>query len=138
MAAYFENRTQNGFYPDYEGIDWYELRIIKLGQKALRATEVWLCVPEHGATYEQQITQDNTFIQLNEVMPEMDRIMIRDERDDSYWMRYRSENNIFDEMCESIEPHARLIHTLYPQKDVVQKYIKRQLGDLDKKGPTKL
>lgn len=137
MAAHFEFRTQNGFYPEYEGIDWHELRVRKLGQKALEATEVWLCVPEHGVKYEQQIHQDNTFLQFNEVMPEMDRIMIQDERDDSWWMWYRSETKVFDEMTETLKPYGQLIHTLYPLEDVVQRYMKRQLRDLAKKKTTR-
>lgn len=129
--AHFEYREQSGFKPQYGGIDWYELRTQKCHEYNVLIGEVWFCVNEEDGIYEQQVTQENTWIDLNAVNENIDRIGVEDERDHDAWVFYRDETPNFDETLKTIGAFALVTYSLYPQEQVVKDYELRKLQQID-------
>lgn len=125
MEARLERRRGDGEPYEYGGVDWRAVRVAEVASRAMACAEVWLVLEDEG--YEQPVDQTNTFIHLNNVAPYMDRILIEDKRDDTYWVWFKDETGDegFEEMLKQIGWLATRVVTLYPVPDVVDLYEER-------------
>ena len=128
--AEFEFRERNDYLPIYEGIDFHKIKVDKLLNEGYVPYECWMVNIEATDTYEQQITQDNTFIDLNAIASYMDRIIIIDERDRNYWIWFRDETDNFEPILDSISDYAHVSNTMYPREQIIKEYIQRALGKI--------
>lgn len=128
--AHFNINTRGGYKPEHGGIDWYALRTRKLGELGLVAAEIWFVYPEEE--YEQQVTQENTFIDLNQMSEHMDSLTVIDGRDGECWVNYRDESPNFEATLEAVNIYSTVTRTMYPQEHVVDHYELRRLGELAK------
>ncbi|MDE1829380.1 MAG: hypothetical protein KGI25_03555 [Thaumarchaeota archaeon] len=123
---YFETRDEGLYRPSYGGIDWYSLRTQHLDRLHLIPGEVWFVNPEED--YEQQVTQENTIIFENAVIPDLDRIDVIDVRDNIPWIFYRDEcPDNFEATISQIRTFAFNVATLYPLDKVVEYYLERNI-----------
>ncbi len=129
--ATLELREGSGLPWTCEGIDFRQMRLGVLDQEGEDPAECWFLLEEGDTTYEQMVTQENTYLERNTVYPSADRISIMDERDNEYWVWFRDENEEgFTFLEEYIAVFGKLIETLYPQPDVVEMYVRRKLGNM--------
>lgn len=130
MEAQLERRRGNGKPYEVGDIDWRQVRVDEVGRRAMACAEVYLVLEDEN--YEQELAQNNTFIHLNSVAPYMNRILIEDERDDTFWLWFKDETNDFEDMMKTIGWMATRVITLYPIPDVVELYLERE--DIDMGG----
>ncbi|GAC1503734.1 MAG: hypothetical protein NVS1B10_08870 [Candidatus Saccharimonadales bacterium] len=127
MSAGFKDRDQWEFDPSNNGIDWRARDIARLALiGANEPKPVWFT---SGDGLDQQCTQNNTTVFINQVADEMDAIQVYDKRDNQCWMWYREQlgDETFDKLWQALIPHAQLMSSYYPREDVVDMYLKRQV-----------
>ena len=126
MGATLERRRGNGQEFEYGGVDWRRVRVEEVAKRAMACAEVWLVLDDEN--YEQEVDQTNTYIHINNIAPYMDRILIEDERDDTYWVWFKDEtgDESFEGMIKTISWLATRVITLYPVPDVVELYESRE------------
>lgn len=130
MEARLERRRGSGNEYECGGVDWRAVRENEVSSRGMACAEVWLVVDDED--YEQSVDQENTFIHLNSVAPYMDRILIEDERDDTYWVWFKDETGgeSFEDMLKQIGWMATRVVTLYPVPDVIDLYEERATKDM--------
>lgn len=127
----FEIRETGQYHPVYEGVDFLQLRLAELAIRDLKRGECWVVLEEGDTSYEQQITQENTIIETNTILDPFDRISIRDERDDEWWVYYREEIKEFNEVMGNLAVFATTCHYLYPTKDMAQVFFARKDREIE-------
>ena len=128
--AKFNFNERNTYIPVFEEVDFHQIRTDIIHKKGYVPYECWISVKESYGKYEQQITQDNTFIELNSVSPYMDRIVVTDQRDDGRWVWYRDEFETFEKVLDNIADYAEVTTTMYPREYIVKEYLARKLAKL--------
>ena len=126
-----ESRDNGGFQPEYEGIDFLTLRLAKLAIMQLDRVEYWIVCDEDNEVYEQQVNQNNTVVEQNQVLDALDRICFKDERDDSWWVYYREEIPNFDQVAEQVGIFAYHVSTLYPTPEAAKNYFARRDSEIE-------
>ena len=121
----FEIRPTGNYHPVHEGVDFLQVRLGELAIRSLERAECWIVVEEDDTAYEQQVHQENTIIETNTIENVFDRLCIRDERDDEWWVYYREDLPEFDKAIGQLAVYAQNSHTMYPTKDMVKTFLSR-------------
>lgn len=131
--ALFSIGEEDNFRPNYGGVD-FTPRLNNL----LEEVDIEL-VPvnyHEGDKPKMQLTQENTFIFINQVADELDCISVSYDQDPSgiatWWFRekFTDPEASFEKMCGMIGVWATVVTTTYPMKAVVEQYERlHSIGD---------
>jgi hypothetical protein len=121
----FEYSTKNSYRPQWGDINWHERYAQEhVGEDIM---ELWLDREDGKGAF--QITQDNCFVELNRVDPELDRIMINTNRTKDgqpewmRWFRWECGEQVFVTMLERVDLYSTKTVTFYPRQNPVEMYL---------------
>jgi len=118
----FSNDGEEIYTPMYGGVNWKRRLNDHLEELDGEIKPVFY---REGNQPKMQVTQENTFLYVNSFVDELDLIIIDYEYDEdglatNYFRETIGEE--FDEVCKFIGWWATKITTLYPIKEVVERY----------------
>jgi hypothetical protein len=127
----FYNR-ESEFAPTYGDLDWRAVLAAKLALigEGIEPKRVWF---NSDDGLDQECSQENTDVYISKASDDMDVVLVHDPRDEMRYSFFRSGlgTEAFDRITQSLqEVGAAAVHfTLYPQKEIVEMWVKQNTGD---------
>ena len=119
--------SENHWNPKFGDIEWYPMYLEMLEEEGRERPENLYY--EHQG-YKFQLTEENTFVYLNSVAPNMNGVAIVDPMDNCAWWWFADLHEEYDELEDLVSEIATIISSDIPQETVVKNYLKRSLSDV--------
>ena len=119
--------SENHWNPKYGDIEWYPMYLQMLEEEGEERPENLYY--EHLG-YKFQLTEENTFVYLNRVAPNMNGVAIVDPLDNCAWWWFADLNEEYEELEDLVAPIATIISSDIPGEMVVKNYLRRSLSDI--------